>query len=412
MYDFIKRVCEEIGPRSSATPKEYEGLELIETEIKKFADETFRDDFTCHPGAYPKGNVYIALLCLLGGYIAYLFIPALTLVLVGIGVLSIFSELLLMREAVDWLFPKKSSWNTFGKVKPTNETRKILILGGHADSAYEFPIYPRFRSKIVKLTFGSVFLGIGLIVILTIMKLIGQGFLLAYASPIFTAGSFTWAFIDWFYFIAVAGGVVFFYVFLNYFSNEVVDGANDNLSGVAVSLLVGKYLAENRPKYVETWVGAFGCEECGQRGSKAFVKAHAQEIQNSCTLIPESCGAGNLIMIVEAEDFCFTDHCMPLVEKVTDAARKVTADAKAKGIPFTPSFTARQPYADTDAMRFSEKGFDATAFLGLNKEDHFPEVWHEKADTYTSISKQIIGDVVEIILQFIENLDEELAKTT
>ncbi|NVM31737.1 MAG: M28 family peptidase, partial [Candidatus Helarchaeota archaeon] len=72
--------------------------------------------------------------------------------------------------------------------------------------------------------------------------------------------------------------------------------------------------------------------------------------------------------------------------------------------------SGNQPYADTDAMRFSEKGFEATAFLGLNKEDHFPEVWHEKADTYTCINKQIIGDAAEIILQFIINLDKELAK--
>ncbi len=408
MYNFIKRVCEEIGPRSSATPKEYEGLEMIEKEIKSFADETFRDDFTCHPGAYPRGCIYIALISLLGAYIAYLFIPVLTLVLIGVGVLSIFSELLLMREAVDWLFPKKSSWNTFGKVKPAVETRKIVILGGHADSAYEFPIYPKYRSRIVRLTFGSVFVGIGILVILTIVKLIGQGFSLNFANPIFVAGPFTWAFIDWFYFIAVGGGVVFFYIFLNYISNNVVDGANDNLSGVAVSLMVGRYLAQNRPKHIETWIGAFGCEECGQRGSKAFVKAHAPEIQNSYTLIPESCGAGSLLMIIEAEDFCFTDHCMPLVEKVADAAQKVTSDAKAKGLQFTPTFTAHQPYADTDAMRFSEKGLDATAFLGLNKDDHFPEVWHEKADTFTCINKQIIGDVAEIILQFIENLDKEL----
>jgi aminopeptidase YwaD len=404
MYDFIKRMCEEIGPRSSATLQEHEGLKLIEEELKTFTDETFKDNFECHPGAYPKGNIYLAMALIFASYISYLFIPLLTIILFTFGILSIFSELMLMKEAVDFLFPKKKSWNIFGKIKPSKETRKIIIMGGHSDSAYNFPWYPKYRNKIVGLTYSAV-AGLAIILILAIVKLIGRGFSLNYSIPFFSAGPLTWAFIDWFYFIAMAGGIWGFYIFLGYFTKELVDGANDNLSGVAVSLAVGKYLVEHRPQYIETWVGAFGCEECGQRGSKAFVKKHAHEIENSYTLIPESIGAGDIIMIVEAEDFCFTDHNKPLVEKVEKAAKSLSS------MEFTPVVVARQPYADTDAMRFSEKGFAATAFLGLNKDNHFPEIWHEKADTYTCINKRIIGDVAEIILQFVENLDTELEKS-
>ncbi len=392
MYNFIKQICEEIGPRSSATPKEHEGLEFIEKELKTFSDETFRDDFECHPGAYPKGNITIALMLLLAGYITYLIFPLLTIILVILGVLSIFSELLLMKEAVDWLFPKKSSWNVFGKIKPSVETRKIVIMGGHSDSAYLFPFYPKYRNKIVRLTFSAV-VPIVLLIITAIIKLISQGFYFGFSFGVWY---------DWLFLGVATSGIWTFYVFLGYIANEVVDGANDNLSGVAVSLAVGKYLAKNRPKYIETWVGAFGCEECGQRGSKAFVKQHASDLTNSYTLIPESIGAGDIIMIVEAEDFCFTDHSKPLVENVEKAAKALM------GKDFSPVVVERQPYADTDAMRFSEKGFEAMAFLGLNKDDFFPEVWHERADTYTCINKKLIGDVSEIILQFIEDLDEQL----
>jgi len=392
MYNFIKQICEDIGPRSSATVKEHEGLKFIEQELNTFADETARDEFECHPGAYPKGNISIALILILAGYVTYLFFPLLTIILVILGVLSIFSELLLMKEAVDWLFPKKRSWNIFGKVKPSIETRKIVIMGGHSDSAYLFPWYPKYRSKIVRITFSAV-IPIVLLVISAILKLIYQGFYFG-----FTFGMWY----DWLFIAVAISGIWTYHVFLGYIANEIVDGANDNLSGVAVSLAVGKYLAKNRPKYIETWVGAFGCEECGQRGSKAFVKAHADEIQNSYTLIPESCGAGDLIMIVEAEDFCFTDHSKLLVQAVANSAKALM------GNDFSPVIVARQPYADTDAMRFSEKGFEATAFLGLNKDDHFPKVWHERADTYTCIDKKIIGDVAEIILQFIEDLDSRL----
>jgi hypothetical protein len=39
--------------------------------------------------------------------------------------------------------------------------------------------------------------------------------------------------------------------------------------------------------------GSFGSEECGERGSCAFVKYHGArgDLDNSYTIVPESCGA-------------------------------------------------------------------------------------------------------------------------
>jgi len=46
-------------------------------------------------------------------------------------------------------------------------------------------------------------------------------------------------------------------------SNRPVLGANDNLSGMAVYYELAKTFnsPENRPKSVEVWIAAFGCEE-------------------------------------------------------------------------------------------------------------------------------------------------------
>ena len=39
MYDFIKRVCDEVGPRESGTEEEILAGNMIEEEFKKYCDE-------------------------------------------------------------------------------------------------------------------------------------------------------------------------------------------------------------------------------------------------------------------------------------------------------------------------------------------------------------------------------------
>ena len=189
MYDFIKKICEEIGPRSSATPEEHEGLRLIEEELKSFSDETFRDDFECHPGSYPRGFVRILLIALTASYIMYLFSPVITLIIIAVGLLLVFLQFFLLKEATDFLYKKKKSWNVFGKIKPTEETRKLVILGGHSDSAFELRWFKRFRAKIVRWTFGAIG-AIAVLPVLTVIKMIGRGFSFAFADPIVSYGIF------------------------------------------------------------------------------------------------------------------------------------------------------------------------------------------------------------------------------
>ncbi|MFX1295668.1 MAG: hypothetical protein ACFFD2_12555 [Promethearchaeota archaeon] len=79
-------------------------------------------------------------------------------------------------------------------------------------------------------------------IILTIIKIIERVFSLNFAIPIASFGIFYWAYIDWFYFFAISCGVWTFFIFLSYFTGNIIHGANANLSGIAISLAVGKYL--------------------------------------------------------------------------------------------------------------------------------------------------------------------------
>lgn len=59
-------------------------------------------------------------------------------------------------------------------------------------------------------------------------------------------------------------------------------GANDDLSGCFLSAAVVKFLAANDIRFENTEVVAamVGGEEAGLRGTKAYMKAHAQEFKD------------------------------------------------------------------------------------------------------------------------------------
>ena len=50
-------------------------------------------------------------------------------------------------EVVDFLFPKKKSFHVIGKISPQNTPKKLVLLAGHHDSAYEFPLLSKLGGK-------------------------------------------------------------------------------------------------------------------------------------------------------------------------------------------------------------------------------------------------------------------------
>ena len=72
--------------------------------------------------------------------------------------------------------------------------------------------------------------------------------------------------------------------FLNY--KLPVEGANDNLTGTFGSIAILKYLKDNDISFEHTEVIAMvaGSEESGLRGSKAYMKAHGEELKDVPTV--------------------------------------------------------------------------------------------------------------------------------
>ena len=378
MTSFIKRICAEIGPRLGTTEGEKRAGMETKNEYAKFCDETFSEEFECRPRAF-LDFVWVSTILFIASTALYLFYPAVTVILAVLALLVFLFEQMFLKEAVDFLFPRGKSANIFGKIKSKGETKHLVLIGSHHDSAYEFLIFKKLGRKVIKFTYltvGAVILTIFLAVVRTVSQLLGLGLQQV---------------LDLLLVVPLVGCVFIMYFVLNLRSSRLVLGANDNLSGVAVTLAIAKYLHKNRPKNTEVWVISFGCEEC-MRGSKRFVPNHTTELKEAYLVNFDCVGVGK-ITIVNKEKMYTATHSEELCKMLQQSARKVgfTIDIKA------------MDFGGTDAANFSKAGLKAATIIGLG--GPFWRFWHSLEDTPDLIEANNLLTCAEIGIQFIEDLD-------
>lgn len=378
MTDFIKRICAEVGPRLGTTVGERIAGDEIKKEYAKFCDETFSEEFECRPKAF-LDFIWVSAILFITGAALYLFYPAVTAVLATLTLLVFLFEQMLLKEAVDFLFPRGKSANIFGKIKPKEETKHLVLIGSHHDSAYEFPLFNKLGRNIIKFTYMTVGVGI-LTVLLATVRTVNQLLDLGLQQVL-----------DLLFVLPLVGCVFIIYFALNLRSSRMILGANDNLSGVAVTLAIAKYLRKERPKNTEVWVISFGCEEC-MRGSKRFVSNHALKLGEAYLVNFDSVGVGK-ITIVNREKMFTATHSGELCKMLQESARKAgfTVDVKA------------MDFGGTDAANFSKAGLMATTIIGLDED--FWRFWHSLEDTPDIIEADSLLICAEMTVQFIDDLE-------
>ncbi|MEM0233021.1 MAG: hypothetical protein QXL22_03265 [Candidatus Nezhaarchaeales archaeon] len=48
---------------------------------------------------------------------------------------------------IDIFFPRVKEFHVIGKIKPNREAKKLVIISAYYDSAYEFPLLGRLRTR-------------------------------------------------------------------------------------------------------------------------------------------------------------------------------------------------------------------------------------------------------------------------
>jgi hypothetical protein len=386
MLNFIKMICDKVGPRLGGSDEEKKAGEIISNTMSSFCDKVEKLEFECHPGGF-LDYIWVTAILYIAGVITYFFIPLLSSLLIFLGIAIYFLQQSLTKEVVDFLFPKKDSFHVIGKIKPQNPPKNLVLLGGHHDSAYEFPLLSRLGGKsayLILLTLLITLLNIILGILKTIFSFVNSG-AEGYISLI-----------DLIQLILFIIGVPLILIIAKFLrSNTGVLGANDNLSAVAAIIECGKYFSKNKPKETEIWLVSFAGEE-HMRGSKRFVAKLKQELtERKAMLFNLECLSADTFLLATAESMFFAKHS----QRVIDIAKKAAEDLKID-IEVGPL-----KFAGSDSANFSRKGLDAATLFGKTKKGT-PADWHTKRDVPERLSGKSIAKATEIALHFVELVDQ------
>ncbi len=397
----IKRVCEQIGPRPAGYEGEKKAQDYVEKVMTPIADEVVRENFTLSPKAFMSWVTIdgaLALLAAVLGIIAFTgVIPQYanifhiaSVVLCVIAIVFLVGEFLLYKQVLDPFFKKEESSNVICKIKATGEVKRRIIIGGHIDSAYEWRYTYMGGPKMVTTVVVGAVLGLLVTLVVGIVGLFVDNSSANIAL------------------IVLQAVVVPFMIAVLFFVNWklVVDGANDDLTGVFTGMAVLLYLKHNNISFENTEVIAvsMGAEEEGLRGSKAFAKLHGDEYKDD--------GVETVFVALDTlRDYDF----MGIVTKDMTATVKLDSSACAlmkkasENAGVNVNFTTT-PLGSTDAAAMQQGGIKSVAFTSM---DPAPaRYYHTRLDTVKMLEMKTIEDVLKIVLETVFLFDEQGLKET
>ncbi|MCC8022721.1 MAG: hypothetical protein LIO46_02905, partial [Clostridiales bacterium] len=136
----ITKICKKIGPRAPGSPEELRAQEWMAKDLKNYCDRVNIEEFTVHRQAF-MGFIPFTVLCAIGAVATYWFVsPLVALALLILGAIPLILEFLMYKRFIDKLFKGHPSHNLEAVRKPKGEVKKRFIMGGHADSQYEWTL--------------------------------------------------------------------------------------------------------------------------------------------------------------------------------------------------------------------------------------------------------------------------------
>lgn len=154
--------------------------------------------------------------------------------------------------------------------------------------------------------------------------------------------------------------------------SQVVPGANDNLSAVALLVALARSLAERPVQGVRVLLVSTGSEESFMEGMQGFMRRHRDELDPArTTVLCLECLGGPTLTLVEAEG-------MLRMRYYSHAAReRLARAAAAAGVEIVRGL---RTIAATDALIAVRRGYDAVTLASIDA-SKFPSNYHWPSDT-------------------------------
>ena len=184
--DLVKKICAEVGPGLPGSSQERARAMIIKKELESHlgAGNVTSEDFTVSPGSFlgwlPIGAALVLIAALLNiGIGRFEWLPSwlsagAAFVLTLLTALTGIFQFVLYYEFAEPIFKKKTSVNVIGTLRKsgTRAIKRVLILGGHHDSAYEMT-WLRFLGYGYYVAVVTLFAGFIAMLVFSIIQLVG-----------------------------------------------------------------------------------------------------------------------------------------------------------------------------------------------------------------------------------------------
>ena len=387
----IRKVCKTIGPRAAGSESEDKAQDYILENCAKFADSAEKETFKIAPRAFmawPWLGATVEIIAILL-YVASAFVPQPmpryfqigALALTGMILVLIALEFLFYKQVFDPFFKKAQSSNVLLTKKPTGEVRRRIIFSGHIDSAYEWRFTHWGGYKLLR---AAIYTALGCLVVCLVLDI------LTIAVDFSDGVLFGFRIAEGVCIVGLCVGFVFDNPKL------VVEGANDDLTGVFSSIAVLQFLTTNNISFENTEVIAvsMGSEESGLRGAKALAKAHKFNDVETVFVASDT--------VRDMEFMGVYNKDMSGTVKLDKNAVQLMLDAAHDAGLELPKMTVE--LGATDAAAMMQGGIPSVAFCAM---DHSPaQYYHTRTDMADNLNIQTIEKGIEVLIRTALLFDE------
>ena len=189
--------------------------------------------------------------------------------------------------------------------------------------------------------------------------------------------------------------------------SDVVPGANDNASGVAVAVSLAERLAQEPTENLDVWIVFTGAEECGTEGMRSLVRSRRKELDPASTFVIaiDTVGAGDVRWSAEeglTVSFPMDRRLLELCSAI--AAADEAGAERFRGAPLRRGFA-------TDALAAAVHGLRATAVLCLEPGAILPRNYHLPSDQPDGVDPEALERAEDFTLELIRALDRDIARS-
>ena len=389
----IRRIVDECPRRHATSASELRAQNIVREQFESAGLKTHFHTFSFNENIH--ANLALHFGAALAGTIISPFAPKTAFALHATSSISYWADSTRRGYLLRRLLPFKPSQNLVGVMPAEGEPALRIVFLSHIDAAFTGVMFRpevvrHFRHKpprMLRVIARPLALATRANAVLAGIDLLRATF-----------GAFTLPLRPLEYLLTIPSAVAFVLSSEIVMRDEVVPGANDDLSGVASLPLLARRLQAKRPSNVELVFVATGCEEASLGGADALARDMEDVWDKERTVIVavDTLANGELLYLHPEGE---------VVESPVPAWLKNVIDGVAASEPRFASVREFQPpVGGTDAAAFLARGWDAISLTAIDPAFGTCRHYHTPDDTPDNLDVDQVLDA----LDFAEKLTHEI----